>query len=157
MSLISAITGSTSASANSPAAATGQSAASPQSTLTTQDFLQLLSTQLQNQDPLQPMDDTAYLAEMAQFTSLQQVNTLSNTVSVMSSSQQQLAAVSYIGANVTMNNGNNGTVSGQVTSVDTSGSTPQLQVNGTYYPLTSLLSVAPAAALATNSTTPSTN
>ncbi len=151
MSLISAITGPTSVPVSSSAAP------SPKSTLTTQDFLQLLSTQLQNQDPLQPMDDTAYLAEMAQFTSLQQMNTLSSTVAVMSSSQQQLAAVSYIGANVTMNNGKNGTVSGTVTSVDTSGSTPQLQVNGTYYPLTSLLSVAPAAALATTSNTPSTN
>ena len=148
MSLISAISGSTSA----PASTAG--APSPKSTLSTQDFLQLLSTQLQNQDPLQPMDDTAYLAEMAQFTSLQQMNTLSSTVAVMSSSQQQLAAVSYLGANVTMNNGKNGTVSGTVTSVDTSGSTPQLQVNGTYYPVTSLLSVAPAAALAPATKTP---
>lgn len=131
--------------------------ASAQSTLSTQDFLQLLATQMQNQDPLQPMDNSAYLAQMAQFTSLQQMNTLSSTVSVMSSSQQQLAAVSYLGRNVTMDNGNSGTAVGTVTAVDTSGSTPQLQVNGTYYPLTSLLSVAPASPSTTPTTTPTTN
>jgi flagellar basal-body rod modification protein FlgD len=135
--------------ASGPVVSSATTAPAAKSTLSTQDFLQLLSTQLQNQDPLQPMDDTAYLAEMAQFTSLQQVNTLSSQVSLLASGQQQLAAVSYLGCTVTMNNGNNGTVSGTVTSVNTSGATPQLQVNGTYYPLTSLISVAPAPALTT--------
>jgi flagellar basal-body rod modification protein FlgD len=151
MSSITSVSGTTSTAVN-PSTTTGA-----QQTLTTQDFLQLLSNQLQNQDPLQPMDDSEYLAQMAQFTSLQQVNTLSSTVSTMSNSQQQLAAVSYLGATVTMSNGNNGTVSGQVTSVDTSGTTPQLMVNGTLYPLTSLLSVSPAPALTTTPATASTN
>jgi flagellar basal-body rod modification protein FlgD len=151
MSSINPVTSSTSTAV--PASTTP----SAQSTLTTQDFLQLLANQMQNQDPLKPMDDSAYLAQMAQFTSLQQMNTLSSTVSTMSNSQQQLAAVSYIGATVTMSNGNNGTVSGQVTSVDTSGTMPQLMVNGAPYPLTSLLSVSPAPALATTPATSSTN
>ena len=148
MSSISAIT-------NSPSTAVstiGATTAAAKNTLTTQDFLQLLSTELQNQDPLQPMDDTAYLAQMAQFTSLQQVSTLSNTMSQMSSNQQNLAASSYLGQMVTMNTGNNSTVSGLVTGVDLSGTTPNLQVNGTSYPLTSLLSVSSASSSTTTGT-----
>jgi flagellar basal-body rod modification protein FlgD len=148
MSSISAIT-------NSPSTAVstiGATTATAKNTLTTQDFLQLLSTELQNQDPLQPMDDTAYLAQMAQFTSLQQVSTLSNTMSQMSSNQQNLAASSYLGQMVTMNTGNNSTVSGLVTGVDLSGTTPNLQVNGTSYPLTSLLSVSSASSSTTTGT-----
>ena len=34
-------------------------------------FLQLLVTQLQNQDPLQPQDNSAFLAQLAQFTSVE--------------------------------------------------------------------------------------
>jgi flagellar basal-body rod modification protein FlgD len=131
--------------------------ATAKNTLTTQDFLQLLSTELQNQDPLQPMDNTAYLAQMAQFTSLQQVSTLSTAVSQMSSNQQNLAASSYLGQMVTMNTGNNTTVSGVVTGVDLSGTTPNLRINGISYPLTSLLSVSSATTLATPSTTAGTN
>ncbi len=148
---------------NSPSTAlgsTGATTATPQNTLTTQDFLQLLSTELQNQDPLQPMDDTAYLAQMAQFTSLQQVSTLSTTISQMSSNQQNLAASSYLGQMVTMNAGNNSTISGVVTGVDLSGTTPNLEVNGTSYPLTSLLSVSSASTSTTQaapSTTTGTN
>ena len=148
MSSISAIT-------NSPSTAIstiGATTATAKNTLTTQDFLQLLSTELQNQDPLQPMDDTAYLAQMAQFTSLQQVSTLSTTMSQMSSNQQNLAASSYLGQMVTMNTGNNSTVSGLVTGVDLSGTTPHLQVNGTSYPLTSLLSVSSASSSTTTGT-----
>jgi len=151
MSSISSVTNATSTAISSAATP------SAKSTLTTQDFLQLLSTQLQNQDPLQPMDDSAYLAQMAQFTSLQQMNTLSSEVSLMRSDQQQLAAVSYLGRTVTMDDGNKGTVSGAVTSVNTSGSTPQLEVNGTFYPITSLLSVAPTPASPTTASTSGTN
>ena len=153
MSSVSSINNSSGAAAGSAAAATSTA----KSTLTTQDFLQLLSTQLQNQDPLKPMDDSAYLAQMAQFTSLQQVNTLSNTISLMRSDQQNLAATSYLGRVVTMDDGNSSTVSGTVTAVDTSGATPNLEINGKYYPLTSLLSVSSAPASTAASTSTGTN
>jgi flagellar basal-body rod modification protein FlgD len=39
-------------------------------------FLQLLVTQLQNQDPLKPMEDTQFIAQMAQFSSLEQMQNL---------------------------------------------------------------------------------
>ena len=113
----------------------------PNNTLNQQDFLKLLATQFQQQDPMQPMDDSSFLAQMAQFTSLQQVNTLTDQVTQLRADQQKVAAAAYFGRTVTMDNGNGGTVSGVVTSVDTSGTTPQLQINNTYYPLSSLLSI----------------
>ena len=59
-------TASTTSSASSSASATDSLA--NQST-----FLQLLVTQLKNQDPTQPMDSTAFLGELAQFSQLEQL------------------------------------------------------------------------------------
>ena len=58
------------------------------------DFLKLLVAQLQSQDPLNPMDDTEFISQMAQFTSLEQMKNVSNAVQITQ-------ATSYIGKQVT--------------------------------------------------------
>lgn len=45
------------------------------------DFLHLLVTKLQNQDPLKPMDDEGFIAQLAQFSSLEQMNNISDGIS----------------------------------------------------------------------------
>lgn len=44
------------------------------------DFLQLLVTKLQHQDPMNPMEDEAFIAQLAQFSTLEQMNNISNGI-----------------------------------------------------------------------------
>jgi flagellar basal-body rod modification protein FlgD len=46
-------------------------------------FLQLLVTQLQHQDPTKPMDDTAYIAQLAQFSSLEQLTQIAESTAAL--------------------------------------------------------------------------
>ena len=72
-------------------------------TLGKDEFLKLLTTQLQNQDPLSPMDNGAFVAQLAQFSSLEQlqgVNSRLDSVVVASASASQTQAVNFIGKDV---------------------------------------------------------
>ena len=67
------------------------------------DFLNLLVTQLQHQDPLNPMDSTDFTAQLAQFSSLEQLSNMSGQLEEMAQSQAAFAssqAVGYIGHTV---------------------------------------------------------
>ena len=48
-------------------------------------FMQLLVTQLKNQNPLSPQDNGAFVAQLAQFSSLEGINTLNDSVNAISS------------------------------------------------------------------------
>ncbi|MGF6113871.1 flagellar hook assembly protein FlgD [Pseudomonas sp. ADAK2] len=66
-------------------------------------FLQLLVTQLKNQNPLDPQDNSAFVAQLAQFSSLEGITTLNDTVSSIAgnySSSQALQASSLVGRSV---------------------------------------------------------
>jgi flagellar basal-body rod modification protein FlgD len=67
------------------------------------DFLLLLVTQFQNQDPLNPMDDKEFVAQLAQFSSLEQLmnlNTSMESLTAATKEQQMMNAASYIGKEV---------------------------------------------------------
>lgn len=59
------------------------------------DFLQLLMTQLQNQDPSSPMDDTQFIAQMATFSSLEQMTNINSTLESFMEMQQQSNLMTY--------------------------------------------------------------
>ncbi|WP_107942289.1 flagellar hook assembly protein FlgD [Metasolibacillus sp. FSL H7-0170] len=65
------------------------------STLGKDAFLQLLITQLQNQDPTNPMSDREFIAQMAQFSSLEQMQNMTKAIEVLVESQQQTQLMSY--------------------------------------------------------------
>jgi len=50
------------------------------SSLGKDDFLQLLVAQMQNQDPLEPMDNTDFIAQLAQFSSLEQMSNIADGI-----------------------------------------------------------------------------
>jgi flagellar basal-body rod modification protein FlgD len=125
-----------------------------QQTLNQNDFLKLLVSQMENQDPLNPQSDTDMASQMAQFTALTQS-------SAMSSSLSMLQANSLIGSTVKLQTDSAGdTTSGVVQSVQTGASstdgTPQIMVNGTAYDLSQILSITPPATNSTATTTPTT-
>lgn len=69
-----------------------------------QAFLNLLVAQLSHQDPLNPMDDKEFVAQLAQFTSLEQLTNINTGITSLNENakqQQMAAAVSYIGKEVT--------------------------------------------------------
>ncbi|WP_431799377.1 flagellar hook assembly protein FlgD [Halobacillus andaensis] len=61
------------------------------------DFLKILMTQLQNQNPLDPMEDKEFVSQMAQFSSLEQMTNMSSSMSDFTSSQSSLPVVQYSG------------------------------------------------------------
>lgn len=66
-------------------------------------FLQLLITQLQNQDPTNPMDDKEFIAQMAQFSSLEQMTNMTTALENLTQLQQQSQLIefnSFIGKDV---------------------------------------------------------
>lgn len=58
-------------------------------------FLQILIAQLQNQDPTSPMDDKEFIAQMAQFSSLEQMQNMTSAMKDLLESQQQTQLMSY--------------------------------------------------------------
>lgn len=78
-------------------------------------FLQLLLTQLQYQDPLKPVDNTEFVAQLAQFSALQinqEISDEMNTSLTIGASQQ---AIGLLGKKVTVNSTSTGSTSGSAT------------------------------------------
>ncbi len=97
--------------ATSTSTATATSAVAQQAGLDYNSFLKLLLQQMKSQDPTHPMDQTAMLAQLAQFTSVgQTIQTNTKLDSLISSSNTQ-AAVNLIGKTVkSLADGTTGTV-----------------------------------------------
>ena len=79
----------------------GNRSPSPMATLGQGDFLRLLITQLQQQDPLEPVDNQDMLAQMAQFSSLAGTTESNATLSDISRKLDQLIAVQSATTNST--------------------------------------------------------
>lgn len=72
-------------------------------TLGKDDFLKILIAQLQNQDPTNPMQDTEFIAQMAQFSALEQTMNLTKAFEKFAESQNQSQLIQYnsfVGKNV---------------------------------------------------------
>jgi flagellar basal-body rod modification protein FlgD len=89
-----------------------------QSALSQQDFLSVMLTQLRFQDPLKPMDNQEFLAQMAQFSSLAQSQQLNDKVDTLLSIEASTQAVGMLGKTVEVASRDGSPASvGQVTSL----------------------------------------
>jgi flagellar basal-body rod modification protein FlgD len=83
---------------------TGTASANPNSAAATQDkFLNLLVAQLQNQDPLNPMDNSQVTTQLAQINTVQGIETLNSTLQTLLGSygtSQAMQATSLVGHDV---------------------------------------------------------
>ena len=95
------------------------------------DFLKILITQLSYQDPTSPMEDKEFIAQMAQFSSLEQMTSMAADFAKLTSMITGTEASSSLGKNVEIADGDR-TVQGAVKAV-TRGEVPQVLVNGAYY------------------------
>jgi flagellar basal-body rod modification protein FlgD len=147
------------------AGATPDTVTNPKSTLGESDFLSLLITQLQNQDPTNPTSDTDMIADMSQFNSLDQLTSMNTNTTASNSSldslntniealiamQNTTQAAGLIGKTVTISipasTASDGTaipastVSGSVSGVNFVNGSPMIQVNGQEYGLSTITSI----------------
>jgi flagellar basal-body rod modification protein FlgD len=123
----------------------GAVAASPSADLNAsgiglQDFLKILLTQLTYQDPLKPMDNQQFMAQIAQFTTLEQTQQLNGKIDALLTTQASLQSVGLIGRTVDITT-TTGDISGVVASLSLKGDTPSITITtpqGTTIPDVSL-------------------
>jgi flagellar basal-body rod modification protein FlgD len=111
------------------------------------DFLKLLITQLQHQDPLRPMENTEFIAQMAQFSSLEQLLNIGNEIAQM---RQSLGFTSsLIGRKVTWTTYDemgrpNGEMSGIVDAILVKDGEQYVKIGETEVPISELTKIEPA-------------
>lgn len=114
-------------------ASSGGSSPTIDSELSRDAFLHLLVTQLQNQDPLEPIGNEAMLAQLAQFSALEQMNNLNEQFETLSGNVDQLNFISasqLLGKVVSGLDHNGLPNNGVVDAVGLNGSVVELMVNG---------------------------
>lgn len=123
--------GSSASSTNSTQALTGSQS------LGQQDFLNIMMAEMTNQDPMSPQDDTQFLAELAQFSTVNGVNTITQDMG-------QIQATTLLGKTITamqMVNGVSTPVSGVVQAISYSSTGVNVTVNNQDVPLSDVQSV----------------
>ena len=113
---------------SNPISATGEN---PNTQLGKDAFLKLLTTQLQHQDPLNPMEDSEFMGQMAQFSTLEQVTNMATANTAMADNLAFNKSVSLIGRTVTYTGEDDQPHSGVVDRVTTTDGKPALTVGGT--------------------------
>jgi flagellar basal-body rod modification protein FlgD len=107
---------------------TADPSATPNSGINEQDFIQLFVSELQYQDPMQPLDNSQFLTQLAQFVGIEQqseeVSGINNLLT-LDSSDQSLGLLSHT---VEVTNADNTTTTGKVTGIQYSTSGVQLTV-----------------------------
>ena len=114
-----AIQSTTTTTATQPA--TGAAATTGPKALGKDDFLKLMVAQMKNQDPMNPADDKDNIAQMAQFSSLEQITNLATATQQLADRITVSQTVGLIGHTVTYTGADGAPVTGLVDGVDLTG------------------------------------
>lgn len=113
--------------------------------LNTGDFIKMMLTQLQNQDPLQPESNDQLMSQMSQIGQLQSNSQLQTTLTTFAQQTQIGAASSLMGKKVQGLDANSNPVNGVVTGVQVSTSGVNLNLDsGGILPMSNVTSIGPA-------------
>lgn len=119
--------------------------------LQTEDFIQMMITQLQNQDPMKPASNQELMQQMAQISDMQSSTTLQTTLKELATQNQIGAAGNLIGKLVEGLDENNEQVEGLVSSVRVEDGQVYLELDsGKRLKLSNVTTVAPGSAIFAN-------
>ena len=105
------------------------------------EFLKLLVTQMRNQDPMQPVSDTEFIAQMAQFSSLEQTKTMSADITKLRQGNDFLQATNLLGKEVRLLTGDLEFTKGIVTDLNVKDGEARIIVGNKTYTLDQVNSV----------------
>ncbi len=139
-------------STTSPTSAAGSAASTSSSSatsdrmqsLTVDDFTKMLVTELQNQDPTQPMSNTDLMNQVSQIQSIDANQQLTSTLQSVALGQSIASAGSLIGATVSGLDAKGNQVNGTVNSVSISNGSATLNVGSSTLPLNNVTQISPA-------------
>lgn len=92
------------------------------------DFLKVLVTQLSFQDPLKPMDNQEFMAQMAQFSTVEETQQLADKMDSLLGIQAATQSVALIGRTVEVSTASGASQQGTVTTITMSNGQPQLSL-----------------------------
>jgi len=95
------------------------------------DFMKILIAQLTHQDPTDPRKDTEFIAQMAQFSTLEQITSMTQDFNKLAGILSTSQALGLLGRTIELLDGEN-VITGVVEEVS-GRETPMLLVNGKYY------------------------
>ncbi|MFJ5860954.1 flagellar hook assembly protein FlgD [Pseudarthrobacter sp. NPDC092439] len=124
---------------------TGAPARAPKQAMDGEVFMQLLVTQLQNQDPGSPMDTNEMIAQTTQLAMMEKLNELSNNAKENFSLQMRSAAAALIGQQVSYTGADGRPATGVATSVSYAGKVPTVTVDGQAVALDAVTGIAAGA------------
>ncbi|HEY0259156.1 MAG TPA: flagellar hook capping FlgD N-terminal domain-containing protein [Lacisediminihabitans sp.] len=102
----------------------------PKQTMDSEVFMQLLVTQLRNQDPSSPMDTNQMISQTTQLSMMEAMTELSATSTEDFSLQMRIAAAGIVGKQVSYLDKDGKSVTGTASSVSFAGAVPQVTVGG---------------------------
>ena len=98
-------------------------------------FLQLLVAQMQYQDPLEPTDNTEYISQLANFSSLEQMQNMNDSLKNMSMASDLQRAANMVGQFATIKENGQSIVTGKVDAVEYKDGTAYVSIGGKSYEL----------------------